>query len=83
MRIAESLRHSVEDFRFDWEGRNHAVGVSIGLATFANGALSVAEAIRMADSACYAAKAKGRNQIHIYTPADDPTGSATLDQGHR
>jgi EAL domain-containing protein (putative c-di-GMP-specific phosphodiesterase class I) len=40
--------------------------VSIGLVTFGAG-VTTPDILRMADSACYVAKDKGRNRVHVYT----------------
>ena len=66
--IAEKLRTAVEAYALVWEGSSFSVGASIGLvpvdATFA----SHVDVLRAADSACYAAKRGGRNQVARYTP---------------
>ncbi|WP_304640037.1 ammonium transporter [Pseudomonas sp.] len=69
--IADGIRSLVEDFRFSWEGKTFAVGVSIGLVQVGGEHThSLGEVLSAADSACYAAKDSGRNRIHIYQ-ADD------------
>ncbi|CAN5494099.1 hypothetical protein BH11PSE11_BH11PSE11_30360 [soil metagenome] len=70
MRVAELLRQTVADFHFTWLDINFPVSVSIGLATFSNTGETLADVLRMADAACYVAKDKGRNRIHVYTPED-------------
>jgi EAL domain-containing protein (putative c-di-GMP-specific phosphodiesterase class I) len=60
------LHDAFEHFRFAWEGKHFGIGVSIGIASIQpinNGADCVLSA---ADAACYVAKKKGRNQIHVY-----------------
>ena len=69
-RIAESLRMAVSDFRFAWEGKIFAVGVSIGMLSFKNDGLELADLLSDVDSACYMAKEKGRNRIHVYRSQD-------------
>ncbi len=71
LRIADVLRDAVSAFRFGWEGRTFAIGVSIGLVTFADGDSTVADVLRMADAACYVAKDKGRNQVQVYAVQED------------
>lgn len=71
MRIADTLRKTVSDFRFAWEGKSFPIGVSIGLVTFSNGGITLADVLRMADAACYLAKDKGRNRIHVYADEDE------------
>ncbi len=68
--IAERLRSAIEAFCFSWDGRSFAVTVSIGGACIANAGVSIEEAFRQADIACYGAKEKGRNRVQLYH-ADD------------
>ncbi len=70
LRIAELLRQTVGEFQFVWVDKVFPMGVSVGLVTFGNGGISMADVLRMADAACYVAKDKGRNRIHVYTPED-------------
>ncbi len=69
MRIGEAVRADVADYRFTMNGRRFSFGVSIGLVDLEHEA-TVEGALRAADVACYAAKAGGRNRLHIYTPDD-------------
>jgi len=68
--IAEDLRGLVADFRFVWQDRGFDVGVSIGVVPITAATGSVAEALSTADAACYVAKEKGRNRVHVYQPDD-------------
>ncbi len=70
LRVAELLRQTVSDFRFVWLDKVFPIGVSIGLITFSNGGVLLADVLRMADAACYVAKDKGRNRVHVYTQED-------------
>ncbi len=70
LRIADDLRGAVSDFRFAWQDRIFAIGVSIGLVPIPAAADSLAQVLMAADSACYAAKGRGRNRVHIYKPDD-------------
>jgi diguanylate cyclase (GGDEF)-like protein/PAS domain S-box-containing protein len=69
-RIADALRQTIKDFQFVWFEKIFTIGASIGMVTFSNGTTSLADVLRMADSACYMAKDKGRNRIHVYSPDD-------------
>ena len=67
-RIAEELRETVRDYRFNWEGRNFAIGVSIGLVSIDHSMDNTATVLAAADSACYIAKENGRDQVVVYKP---------------
>ena len=68
--LAERLRHLLLE-PFTVEGIRLHVGVSIGVSTAPVPAATVAELLRCADVAMYAAKA-GREGVHVYVP--DPHG---------
>ena len=68
--IVDGMRAQVEEFRFSWEGKTFAIGVSIGLVQIAPGE-TLGRLLSAADSACYAAKDAGRNRIHIYQADDE------------
>ncbi len=70
LKIAESLRLDVENFRFDWQGKVFRIGVSIGLVMITDESISVDDLLSAADQACYAAKEQGRNRIKVYTESD-------------
>ncbi|HTP46147.1 MAG TPA: EAL domain-containing protein [Casimicrobiaceae bacterium] len=70
LRIAESLRRSVADFKFSWGTRSFATSVSIGMVNMIDGPRTLADALSAADAACYLAKDKGRNRIQVYHPRD-------------
>lgn len=68
--IAEDLRERVRQFRFFWQGKTFIVGVSIGVVAINKTNPDLMELLGSADAACYAAKAKGRNCVHIYRQDD-------------
>jgi predicted signal transduction protein with EAL and GGDEF domain len=68
--IADGLRETVREFRFLWAEKSFTVGVSIGLVTFNGEGAILSDILRVADGACYVAKEKGRNRIHVYRPDD-------------
>ncbi|MFH0342748.1 MAG: EAL domain-containing protein [Chromatiales bacterium] len=70
LRIADDLRGAVSDFRFAWQDRIFAIGVSIGLVPIPAAADSLPQVLMAADGACYAAKERGRNRVHVYKPDD-------------
>ncbi|MCK5366167.1 MAG: EAL domain-containing protein, partial [Gammaproteobacteria bacterium] len=69
-RVAEVLRKSICEYRFQWDGKSFAVGVSAGLVPITPLTVSMTEVLKAADAACYAAKDGGRNRIHIYREGD-------------
>jgi len=69
-RVAEVLRKAISEYRFQWDGKSFAVGVSAGLVPITSMTVSMTEVLKAADAACYAAKDAGRNRIHIYREGD-------------
>jgi diguanylate cyclase (GGDEF)-like protein/PAS domain S-box-containing protein len=75
--IADQLRQRVKGFRFAWQDRAFDIGVSIGVVPISADSGSMTDVLSAADSACYVAKDRGRNCIHVYQPDD-----AALTQRH-
>jgi diguanylate cyclase (GGDEF)-like protein/PAS domain S-box-containing protein len=69
-RVANALRRTIEDFRFVWEKQVFGIGVSIGVVPIQGFGQTVSSILSAADAACYAAKDRGRNRIHIYHEGD-------------
>lgn len=69
--IANKIIDSINDMRFNWEGRQFQVGVSIGIVSVSENVKEITEALSMADSACYMAKELGRNRYYIYSSDDE------------
>ena len=72
MRIAETLRQAIRDYRFIWQDGVLGVGVSIGIVEITKETPTVANVMSAADVACYSAKDSGRNRLHLYTPDNVP-----------
>jgi diguanylate cyclase (GGDEF)-like protein len=68
--VADSFRAEVQRFRFKWGDRIFAVGMSVGMVAINRDSESAASLLSAADAACYVAKGRGRNQIHIYESRD-------------
>ncbi|HDJ86086.1 MAG TPA: EAL domain-containing protein [Chromatiales bacterium] len=68
--IAEELRNVIREFRFSRREHRFQVGASIGVVAINSGSGSVAELLSAADVACYAAKERGRNRVHVYQTDD-------------
>lgn len=66
-------QHVIDDIRslpFVWEGRTFLIGASIGIAQSSDVLRSVNDLLMAADTACYAAKERGRNRAQVYLPDD-------------
>jgi len=64
MRIAKTLLHTIQDFRFLWNDNAFDVGASMGVVYFASTEVTLNDPLSVADAACYKAKELGRNRIH-------------------
>jgi diguanylate cyclase (GGDEF)-like protein/PAS domain S-box-containing protein len=69
-RVANKLREQLQQFRYSWHDKTFSIGVSIGVVAIDANTQSVTSVLSAADAACYAAKNKGRNRVHVYQ-ADD------------
>jgi diguanylate cyclase (GGDEF)-like protein len=80
MRIAERIRRSVEMATIPNEGHGllGIVTASFGVASASVGELTAAELIAVADTALYAAKRKGRNQV--WPPLATPSDTSNVEQ---
>ena len=70
LEIANNLRQTVRQFRFVWQGRVFEVGISIGAVMLESTAEDMTAVLSAADMACFAAKERGRDRIHVYHPDD-------------
>jgi diguanylate cyclase (GGDEF)-like protein len=70
LRVAEKVRKAVVELHFAWGVRSYRIGVSIGLVLLDSRSSSLKEVMKAADAACYMAKEKGRNRIHLYSDDD-------------
>ncbi len=70
LKVADECRAAVQRYRFKWDNRIFAVGASIGLVMIDHDAGTSTSLLSAADAACYVAKDRGRNQIHVYEHKD-------------
>jgi diguanylate cyclase (GGDEF)-like protein/PAS domain S-box-containing protein len=68
--IADGLRQSIKNFRFVWDDHTFELGVSVGLVEINHNSKSMTELLIAADQACYLAKERGRNRVHLYQESD-------------
>jgi EAL domain-containing protein (putative c-di-GMP-specific phosphodiesterase class I) len=70
MQIAERLRKDVAAFEWSWETHRLSTSVSIGVVDLRQSGLDVETAMRYGDIACYLAKERGRDRVHLAVPGD-------------
>ncbi|MDP1525271.1 MAG: EAL domain-containing protein [Rhodocyclaceae bacterium] len=85
MTIEEAERraqHVIDDIRslpFVWEERTFRIGASIGIAQSSMELRTITDLLMAADTACYAAKERGRNRAQVYLPTDQYFQQRQLD----
>jgi diguanylate cyclase (GGDEF)-like protein/PAS domain S-box-containing protein len=67
----EKLRDSICNFLFVWDDRSFRISVSIGIAPINENCGNAVDILKESDAACYAAKEKGRNRIHVFSSTDE------------
>jgi len=70
LQVSDRMLHTIKDFRYVWQDKTFSIGASIGLVMIEERTQTLSDVMRMADMACYAAKDRGRNRVHVYR-ADD------------
>jgi diguanylate cyclase (GGDEF)-like protein/PAS domain S-box-containing protein len=70
MKLIEELLALLGEYRFAWNGKSFSLGASIGVVQLNKETFAEGNALSAADAACYVAKEKGRNRIHVYQPND-------------
>lgn len=74
IQVSKNLLRTIKEFKFVWDQRYFTLGVSIGLVPVDESFNSVSDVLSAADAACYTAKDRGRNRLHIYQPDDKELG---------
>ena len=69
--VVNILRQTIADFRFTWGDHVFIIGISIGMVAIDDSANDLNQIMNVADTACYTAKAQGRNRVHIASITDD------------
>lgn len=67
---AHQLRTTLSEMPFVWNDQHFTVSASVGFVRLDRSVGNLATALRAADIACYMAKEKGRNRVHVYSPDD-------------
>ena len=68
--VVDKIRSEIQRYRFQWEERVFSVGISVGMVAINAMSGGAASVLSAADSACYVAKDRGRNRIHLYESRD-------------
>jgi diguanylate cyclase (GGDEF)-like protein/PAS domain S-box-containing protein len=68
LEMAGQLREAIGAFRFVWEGEAFEVGASCGLVAVSGASGDAAWALGAAETACRAAKRRGRNRVLAFGP---------------
>lgn len=76
---AQTVIDDIRALSFEWEGRTFRLGVSIGIAQSSAELRTVTDLLMAADTACYAAKERGRNRAQVYLPSDQYFQQRQLD----
>ncbi len=71
--MAERLRQEIDGYMFGWEQRNYTISASIGVVMLTGPGLSLRTILAQADTACYMAKERGRNRVHLFSAVDSET----------
>lgn len=69
--LGQRIIEGIHALSFAWEGRSFRIGASVGLARADDNVNTVTGLLIAADSACYAAKERGRDRVEFYRSADD------------
>ena len=70
VRVAQDVVGALARLRFDWGDRQFSIGGSVGVAAVQRDARSIDDVLMSVDAACYVAKERGRNRVHLFEPAD-------------
>jgi len=69
-KICNKILRSIKEYRFSYKGKIFVIGASMGLVPIERDCCTLIDIISAADAACYQAKEKGRNCIHIASRDD-------------
>jgi len=72
----EIVLKDIENFVFNFNGKNHKVGLSIGVSLMNEFTKDIDQAMGEADLACYCAKHSGRNQIKVFDTQSEEMNKA-------
>ena len=70
-RTSQSMIEEFQRHRFTWENQIFELGLSVGVVPVTKESPEPAQMLTRAELACYSAKERGRNQVHVYRSDDD------------
>ncbi len=70
LEIIEKLRCALNEYRFSWNHKIFTTSASIGVVMINADIATSSHAMSVADTACYVAKERGRNRVHVYEAGD-------------
>ena len=79
--VAESFREVLEEYSFNYDGKQFRVQGSVGVCIINKKSVSASEVMSNADIACHIAKTDGRNQVHVFDAATDKQQVTSQDVG--
>lgn len=68
--VANDLLRWIREFRFSWNDHYVDISASIGVVLIHPASGSISDVLGTADTACYTAKEKGRNRVHVQESND-------------
>ena len=71
LQASDKIRFMIRNFQFFWENKSYSIGVSIGVSSISAASGNAEDPLTEADAACYAAKDRGRNRVHVSRPDDE------------
>lgn len=77
--VGEKILVQLGELRFSGAGQTFVCGASIGVVPLQAGNGDATASLAQADTACYVAKAQGRNRIHVYMGDSDRGARADPD----
>lgn len=70
LKIADTLRQMIRDYRFSWDNKTYEISVSVGIVAVNKDSENIALLMSTVDLACFSAKESGRNRVHLLEPSD-------------
>ncbi|HEY1090049.1 MAG TPA: diguanylate cyclase, partial [Burkholderiaceae bacterium] len=71
VRRAQLIIDDIRAIPFTWEGKVFRIGASVGIVESSPSLATITDLLIAADTACYAAKERGRNRVQVFVPTDD------------